>query len=84
MNLSKETIVDRIETLRIEDHYIIQVRMKDRILENGNEISTALRRTSYAPDHNVDEIEDTVIKAQFNAIMTDAIKQNYQEFISQQ
>ena len=83
MALTKQTITDKIETVKVQDHYVLQIRETTQVLEDNNILSQNHHRYVINPDHNVDEIEDTVIKAQFNAIMTDAVKQNYQEFISQ-
>ena len=84
MALKKQKITDKIETVKVQDHYVLQIREATQVLENDNILSQNYHRYVINPDHNVNEIEDTVIKAQFNAIMTDAVKQNYQEFISQQ
>ena len=83
MELTKQTITDKIESVREKDHYVLQIREVIQVLEDGQILSQNYHRYVINPDHNVDEIEDTVVKAQFNAIMTDAVKQNYQEFISQ-
>ena len=84
MELTKQTITDKIESVREKDHYVLQIREVIQVLEDGQILSQNYHRYVINPDHNVDEIEDSVVKAQFNAIMTDAVKQNYQEFISQQ
>jgi len=84
MSLTKDTIVDRSEALRVSDHYVLQIRMRDRILEDGNEISYTFRRTTYPPDHDVSTISDPVVLAQFNAVMTDKVKANYQTFLASQ
>ena len=84
MALKKQKITDKIETVKVQDHYVLQIREATQVLEDNNILSQNYHRYVINPDYNVDEIEDTVIKAQFNAIMTDAVKQNYQEFISQQ
>jgi len=83
MALTKQLITDKIETVKVLDYYVLQVREAIQVLEDNNILSQNYHRYVINPDHNIDEIEDTVIKAQFNAIMTDAVKQNYQEFISQ-
>ena len=84
MALTKQTITDKIETVKVlNTYYILQVRETIQVLEGDNILSQSYNRYVINPDHNVDEIEDSVVKAQFNAIMTDAVKQNYQEFISQ-
>ena len=84
MSLSKDTIIDRSEALRVSDHYVLQIRMRDRILEDGNEISYSFRRTTYPPDTDVSTISDPVVLAQFNAVMTQTVKDNYQTFLASQ
>ena len=84
MSLTKDTIVDRSEALRVSDHYVLQIRMRDRILEDGNEISYTFRRTTYPPDHDVSTISDPVVKAQFEAVMTKQVKDNYAKVVKDQ
>ena len=84
MTLTKQKITDRIETVKTQNHYVLQVRETVRVLEDGNLLSQNYHRYLLTPNHDVSTISDATVKAQFNAIMTDAVKQNYQEFISQQ
>ena len=84
MSLTKNTIVDRSEALRVSDHYVLQIRMRDRILEDGNEISYSFRRTTYPPDADVSTISDPVVLAQFEAVMTKEVKDNYAKFLKEQ
>ena len=85
MALTKQKVIDRIETERTKDNFfILQVREKHEILENGNVISTNLHRYNYHPDEDVSTISDPVVLAQFNAIMTDEVKANYQTFLTSQ
>ena len=80
MELTKQTKVDRAETVKVQDHYCIQVRERKQILEDGNEISSSFHRYVLDPDSDVSEISDATVKAQFQAVMTDAVKANYQAF----
>ena len=84
MALTKQTITDKIETVKVLDHYNIQVRECNQILEDGVEISSSYSRYILTPDHDASTISDPVILAQFNAVMTDEVKQNYQTFLASQ
>ena len=84
MTLTKNTITDKVETVKIQDHYCIQVRERNQILEDGQEISSSFHRSMLMPDADVSTITDATVLAQFNAIMTDEVKQNYQTFLASQ
>ena len=84
MALTKQTITDKIETVSVQDYYVLQVRESVQVLEDGNVISQNFHRYTLSPDADVSTISDSVILAQFNAIMTDQVKQNYQTFLASQ
>ena len=84
MSLSKQTKTDKIESVRVQDHYVLQVREAVQVLENGNVISQNFHRYVLNPDADVSTISDPVVLAQFNAVMTDEVKQNYQTFLASQ
>ena len=84
MALSKNTLVDKTETIKIQDHYCIQVRERNQILEDGQEISSSFHRYVLQPDADVSTITDPVVKAQFNAVMTSEVKANYAKFLKEQ
>ena len=86
MALTKRTITDKIETVAINsgNHYVLQVREAIQVLEDGNVLSQNFHRYVLNPDHDVSTISDPVVLAQFNAVMTDQIKQNYQTFLASQ
>ena len=84
MALSKQTITDKIETVKVLDHYNIQVRECNQILEDGVEISSSFSRYVLTPDADVSTISDPVVLAQFNAVMTQTVKDNYQTFLASQ
>ena len=84
MALTKQTITDKIETVSVQDYYVLQVRESDQVLEDGNVISQNFHRYTLSPDADVSTISDSVILAQFNAIMTDEVKTNYQTFLASQ
>jgi len=89
MTLTKKTIVDKAETLNAGDHYCIQVRERIQIIEtdgdgNSQEISSSFHRYVLQPDADTSAITDPVVLAQFNAVMTDEVKANYQTFLASQ
>ena len=81
MSLSKRTITDKIETVRIEDHYVLQIREAIQVLENNEVISKNFHRYLLNPDADVSAISDAVVVSQFNAVMTTEVKANYQTFL---
>ena len=84
MSLSKQTKTDKIETVAVLDHYVLQCRDKISVIENGSELSASFHRYVLNPDADVSTITDPVVLAQFNAVMTDEIKANYQTFLASQ
>ena len=80
MALSKQTITDKIELIRFSNYYILSVREAEQIIEDNNVISQKFKRHTINPDHDVSTISDPVVLAQFNAVMTDQVKANYQAF----
>ena len=84
MALTKQTITDKIESVKAQDHYVLQVREAIQVLEDGQVISQNFHRYVLSPDADVSAISDDVVKAQFNAVMTDEIKANYAKFLKEQ
>jgi len=86
MALTKQTITDKIETVAVNSgsHYVLQVREAIQVLEDGELLSQNFHRYTLAPDHDVSTISDPVVLAQFNAVMTDQVKANYQTFLASQ
>ena len=84
MALSKQTITDKIESVRVQDHYVLQVREAIQVLEDENLLSQSFYRYTLAPDADTSTISDPVVLAQFNAVMTDEVKANYQAFLASQ
>jgi len=84
MALTKQTITDKIESVRVEDHYVLQVREAIQVLEDGNLLSQNFHRYVLQPDADTSAISDPVVLAQFNAVMTDEVKSNYQTFLASQ
>ena len=84
MSLTKQTITDKIESVRIQNYYVLQVREANQVLEDGNLLSQNFHRYVLNPDHDVSTISDATVKAQFNAVMTDEVKANYTKFLAEQ
>tara|TARA_Y100001973_G_C5186022_1_gene327878 strand:+ start:1056 stop:1325 length:270 start_codon:yes stop_codon:yes gene_type:complete len=84
MSLTKRTITDSIQTLKIKEHYVLQVREAHQILENDAVIANDFSRYVLNPDHDVSTITDPVVLAQFNAVMTKKVKDNYAKFLKEQ
>ena len=84
MSLTKQTKTDRIETLAVENHYVLQCRDRISVMENGSELSASYHRYVLNPDADTSAISDPVVLAQFNAVMTDTVKSNYQTFLASQ
>ena len=82
MSLTKQTITDKIETVKVQEHYALQVREAVQVLEDGNLLSQNFHRYVLSPDADVSAISDPVVLAQFNAVMTDEVKANYQTFLA--
>jgi|TARA_R100000479_G_C6358918_1_gene192191 hypothetical protein len=84
MALTKQTIIDQAQTVKVLDHYCIQIRERNQILEDGQEISSSFHRYVLQPDADVSTITDATVLAQFNAVMTQTVKDNYQTFLAEQ
>ena len=84
MALTKRTITDKIESVRVQDHYVLQVREAIQVLEDGDLLSQKFNRYVLNPDVDISTISDPVVKAQFEAVMTQAVKDNYAKFIKEQ
>ena len=86
MSLTKQTIVDKCETVAINsgNHYVLQVREAIQVLEDGQLLSQNFHRYVLSPDADVSTITDATVLAQFNAVMTSEVKANYQTFLEAQ
>ncbi|BAQ85978.1 hypothetical protein [uncultured Mediterranean phage uvMED] len=86
MALTKKTILEKCETVSINkgSHYCLQVKERNQILEDGDEISASYDRYVLQPDHDISTITDNLILSQFNAVMTDEVKANYAKFLKEQ
>jgi hypothetical protein len=89
MSLTKIKKVDKIETFAVKDHYLLNIREKTQIIEkdennNDIEIGSSFHRYGLAPDADVSAITDPVVLAQFNAVMTKEVKDNYTKFLADQ
>ena len=86
MALTKQTVTDKIETVSVNNgsHYLLQVREAIQVLEDGELLSQKYHRYVLQPDADTSSISDPVVLAQFNAVMTDEVKTNYQTFLASQ
>ena len=84
MALTKQTITDKIETVKAQDHYVLQCREAVQIIESGKVISQNFHRYVLNPDADTSTITDATVLAQFNAVMTDTVKANYTAFLAEQ
>ena len=84
MTLTKQTKTDKIETVAVQNHYVLQCRNRISVMENGSELSASYHRYTLAPDADVSTISDPVVLAQFNAVMTSEVKANYTKFLAEQ
>ena len=84
MTLTKQSVTDKIETVAIENHYVLQCRNRISVMEDGNELSASFNRYVLNPDADTSTISDPVVLAQFNAVMTQQVKDNYQTFLASQ
>jgi hypothetical protein len=84
MALSKQTKTDKIEVVKVYDHYTLDVRELTEILESGAVISQNFKRYVLTPDYDVSKITDATVKVLFQAVMTDSVKANYQTFLEAQ
>ena len=84
MALTKQTIIDKVETVKMLDHFVLQVREAIKVFEDSNLVSQTFHRYVLQPNHDASTISDATVKAQFEAVMTDEIKANYQTFLASQ
>ena len=84
MTLTKQNKTDKIETVAVQNHYVLQCRNRISVMENGSELSASYHRYTLAPDADVSTISDPVVLAQFNAVMTSEVKANYTKFLAEQ
>ena len=86
MTLSKQTITDKIETVAVNNgsYYVLQIREAIQVIEDGEILSQKYHRYVLLPNADTSAISDPVVLAQFNAIMIDEIKENYQTLLEAQ
>ena len=84
MTLTKQNKTDKIETVAVKDHYVLQCRDRISVMEDGSELSASFHRYVLNPDADTSVITDATVLAQFNAVMTSEVKANYQAFLAEQ
>jgi len=80
MALTKENVVDKIETL---ENGTIQVRTAIRVLEDGEVLSSAFHRHVLAPGQDLTD-QDPKVSAIANAVWTDEVVTAYNDMIAAQ
>ena len=82
MALEKNTIVDKIETVKSAkgDWYVLQVREVIEVKEGDEIISSSFHRYTLQPDHDTSTITNPTVKAQFEAIMGNKEKENFSNY----
>ena len=84
MALTKNTTEDKIESVLVQNHYVLQVREAIQVLEDSNVISQNFNTYALNPDADTSTISHPVVLAQFNAVMTTEVKANFQTFLEAQ
>ena len=80
MALTKENVVDKIETL---ENGTIQVRTATRVLEDGAVLSSAFHRHVLHPGQDLTD-QDPKVSAIANAVWTDEVVTAYEAMIAEQ
>ena len=80
MALTKENVVDKIETL---ENGTIQVRTATRVLEDGEVLSSAFHRHVLHPGQDLTD-QDPKVSAIANAVWTDEVVTAYEAMIAEQ
>ena len=83
MALTKQIVQDKIETVAVGDHKVIQVRTATKIVEDGEVISSSYHRHVLTPDADLTN-ESAEVQAIATAVFTDTVKANYQTFLDNQ
>ena len=81
MALTKETVIDKIEV--VGEHKMVQVRTATVISEDGVELSRSFSRHVVQPDADITG-EDAEVQAICNAVHTQAVKDAYVAFVSEE
>ena len=81
MALTKEIIVDKIEV--VGEYKAVQVRTATVINDDGVELSRSFSRHVVQPDADITN-EDADVQAVCNAVHTQAVKDAYAAFISEE
>lgn len=84
MALKKQTITDKVEILKVQNYYNVQVREAIQVIEDGKVISQNFHRYILEPNADTSKISDAIVLAQFEAVMTDQVKANYQAYLEAQ
>jgi len=80
MALTKENVVDKIETL---ENGTVQVRTATRVLEDGEVLSSSFHRHVLTPGQDLTD-QDPKVSAIANAVWTDEVVTSYEAMIAEQ
>ena len=84
MAITKNTNTVSIDTVKTDNYFNLFIKEQIDIVEDEVVISSNLHRYTLQPDADVSAISDPVVLAQFNAVMTDTVKNNYATFLASQ
>ena len=84
MSITKNTNTVSIDTVKTNNYFNLFIKEQINIVEDEVVISSNLHRYTLSPNHDVSTISDPVVLAQFNAVMTQEVKDNYQTFLASQ
>ena len=84
MAITKNTNTVSIDTVKTDNYFNLFIKEQIDIVEDEVVISSNLHRYTLQPDADVSTISDPVVLAQFNEVMTQQVKDNYQTFLAEQ
>ena len=84
MAITKNTNTVSIDTVKTSNYFNLFIKEQISIVEDGVVISSNINRYTLNPDADVSTITDATVLAQFNAVMTQEIKDNYAKFVKEQ
>ena len=84
MAITKNKNTVSVNTVKTDNYFNLFIKEQTNIVEDDVVISSNLHRYILQPDADVSTISDPVVLAQFNAVMTQTVKDNYQAFLASQ
>jgi len=79
MAITKETILDQIECVKMDTWKVLQVKTQIRVMEDGTEIASTNHRTTLYPDIDSGSLaqQPTEVQSIANLLWTDSHKTSY-------